>query len=113
MGKRLAAKLKDIQAKLRARLHGEIGDTLKWLTSVVRGYFQYHAIPDNKERLKAFRHDVLRLWLHQLRRRSQRNKWTWERFNELLGSQLPEVHILQPYPNVRFDAKIQGKNRVR
>ena len=113
IGKRLAAKLKDIKAKLRQRLHGVIDDTVKWLQAVVRGYFQYHAIPGNEERLKAFRHDILRLWWHQLRRRSQRTNWTWNRFKELLGAQLPEVQILHPYPTERFDARIQGKNRVR
>jgi RNA-directed DNA polymerase len=113
MSKRLAAKLKDIKAKLRVRLHAGTGDTLKWLKSVVNGYFQYHAIPDNEERLKAFRHGILRLWFRQLRRRSQRSKWTWKRFNELLGARLPEVRILHLYPDVRFDARIQGKNRVR
>jgi group II intron reverse transcriptase/maturase len=113
MGKRLAAKLKDIKAKLRARLHGVIGDTVKWLKAVVRGYFQYHAIPDNEERMKTFRHEILRLWLRQLRRRSQRSRWTWARFQEKLGAQLPEIQILHPYPNERFDARIRGKNRVR
>jgi RNA-directed DNA polymerase len=113
MGKRLAAKLKDIKAKLRVRLHAELGDTVRWLQAVVRGYFQYHAIPDNEERLKVFRHEILRLWLRQLRRRSQRSKWTWERFHAALGAQLPAVQILQPYPGVRFDAKIRGRNRVR
>jgi RNA-directed DNA polymerase len=114
IGKRMAAKLKDIQAKLRQRMHAAIGDTAKWLQSVMRGYFQYHAIPGNEDRLKAFRKDVLRLWLRQLRRRSQRSRWTWARFLELLGALLPEVEILHPYPNARFDAKhIRGRNRVR
>ena len=114
IGKRMAAKLKDIQTKLRQRMHEAIGDTVKWLQTVVRGYFQYHAIPGNEEQLKAFRNDVLRLWLRQLRRRSQRSRWTWARFLELLGVLIPEVRILHPYPNARFDAKhIQGRNRVR
>ena len=114
IGKRMAAKLKDIQAELRQRMHEAIGATGKWLQSVVRGYFQYHAIPGNEEPLWAFRKDVLRLWLRSLRRRSQRYRWTWERFMELLGALLPEPQILHPYPDVRFDAKhIRGKNRVR
>ena len=50
IGKRLTAKLKEIAAKLRQRMHESIGDTLKWLQSVVRGYFQYHAIPGNWKR---------------------------------------------------------------
>ena len=114
IGKRMAAKLTDIQAKLRQRMHEAIGDTTKWLQSVVRGYFQYHAIPGNEDRMKAFRKDVLRLWLRQLRRRSQRSRWTWARFLEILGALLPEVRVLHPYPNARFDAKhIRGRNRVR
>jgi RNA-directed DNA polymerase len=44
----MAAKLKDIRAKLRQRMHGEIRGTLEWLQAVVRGYFRYHAIPGNE-----------------------------------------------------------------
>jgi retron-type reverse transcriptase len=116
IGKRMAAKLKDIRAKLRQRMHVSPQVTGKWLVQGVRGYFQYHAIPGNWARLKAYRNDVLRMWLQALRRRSQRSRLSWERFREGLGSLLPPVQILQPYPNVRFDAKyapIQGKNRVR
>jgi group II intron reverse transcriptase/maturase len=105
IGKRMAAKLKDIKAELRKRLHWSIKDNIGWLQSVVRGYFQYHAIPGNEERLKAFRKDVLRLWLRQLRRRSHRSRWTWERFLERLGVLLPEIRILHPYPSARFDAR--------
>jgi len=116
IGKRMAAKLKDIRAKLRMRMHGRIPGTVQWLQQVVRGYFQYHAIPGNWARLKAFRNDVLRLWFQTLRRRSQRSRWSWEAFRERFGALLPPVQILQPYPSVRFDAKyphIRGKNRVR
>jgi RNA-directed DNA polymerase len=102
MGKRMAAKLKDIRQKLRMRLHDSTKGTVKWLQSVVRGYFQYHAVPRNEERMKAFRHEVLRMWWWQLRRRSQRTRWTWRRFQEKLGNLLPEVKVLHPYPEVRF-----------
>jgi group II intron reverse transcriptase/maturase len=104
IGKRMAAKLKDIRAQLRKRLHGSIGNTVAWLQSVVRGYFQYHAIPGNQERLWAFRKDVLRMWLGQLRRRSQRSRWTWTRFQERPGALLPDLCIQHPYPDERFDA---------
>ncbi len=105
IGKRMAAKLKDIGQKLRQRRHESIGATREWLISVVRGYFRYHAVPDNEERLKAFRNDVLRKWLRQLRRRSQRSRWTWARFQERLGALLPPVEILHPWPNERFAAR--------
>jgi group II intron reverse transcriptase/maturase len=115
IGKRMAAKLKDIRSKLRQRMHGGVPDTVKWLQQVVRGYFQYHAIPGNWARMKAFRNDVLRIWYQTLRRRSQRSRLTWEKFRDGLGSQLTPVKILQDYPDRRFDAKhphIRGKNRA-
>ena len=105
IGKRMAAKLKDIQQKLRQRRHASIGQIVKWLISAVRGYFQYQAVPDNEERLRAFRSDVLRMWLRQLRRRSQRSRWTRERFQERLGVQLPIVETLHPWPDERFAAR--------
>jgi len=75
IGKRIAAKLKDIRQKLRRSLHDSTKNTVKWLKSVVHGYFQYHAIPYNEGWLKVFRHEVLRMWWRQLRRRSQRSRW--------------------------------------
>ena len=120
IGRRMAAKLKEIRQKLRVRLHEKTKGTAKWLQAVVRGYFQYHAIPNNEEQLKAFRREVLRMWWWQLRRRSQRTRWGWNKFMERLGSLLPEVEALHPYPEVRFAlqrpdiwAFIRGKNRVR
>jgi len=104
MGKRMAAKLKEVKAMLRQQMHRSLADTIKWLQSLVRGYFQYHAVPGNEARLQAFRHDVLRLWMRQLRRRSQRSRWTWERFVERLGVQIPDVQVLHPYPSTRFAA---------
>jgi hypothetical protein len=48
---------------------------------------------------------VLRMWWWQLRRRSQRSRWSWERFREKLGHLIPEVAIRHPYPEVRFASK--------
>lgn len=116
IGKRMAAKLKEVRAKLRQRMHDRVPGAVEWLQQVVRGYFQYHAIPGNWARLEGFRREVQRIWFWTLRRRSQRSRMTWERFQTSLGSLLPPVQILQPYPDARFDAKhshIRGKNRVR
>ena len=112
----MAAKLKDIKAKLRIRMHRRMQGTVPWLQQVVRGYFQYHAVPGNLSRMAEFRWEVLRLWYRTLRRRSQRSRLTWARFSERLGGLLPSVRVLQPYPDIRFDVKypnIQGRNRVR
>jgi RNA-directed DNA polymerase len=120
IGKRMSAKLKNLRQKLRQRMHESIEGTVKWLKSVVLGYYQYHAVPRNEYRMKTFRYEVLRMWLWTLRRRSQRSRWTWERFEEKLGILIPQVEILHPYPDVRFalshptfGRNIQGRNRVR
>ena len=115
-GKRMAAKLKDIKAKLRVRMHARIGGTVRWLQQVVRGYFQYHAVPGNLRRVPTFRWEVATLWYRTLRRRSQRSRLTKEHFAARLGCLLPTVQVLHPYPDIRFDAKyphIRGRNRVR
>jgi RNA-directed DNA polymerase len=105
IGQRMAAKLGDIQQQLRKRMHEDVMETGKWLGAVVRGYFQYHAVPENEGRLKAFRNDVLRLWLHLINRRSQRSRWTWGRFLEHLADSLPPAQILHPWPPERYAAR--------
>ena len=97
--------MSESRANQHQRRHDRIPDTLKWLQSVVRGYFQYHAIPGNWERLEEFRKNVLHLWHRSLRRRSHKSRWTWTRFRQLLVDQIPEVRILHPFPDVRFNAK--------
>jgi len=77
MGKRLAAKLKEIGAQLQRRMHAGLPQTCEWLRQVVRGYFQYHAVPGNWRQLRAFRAEVLHYWCRSLRRRSQRRRESW------------------------------------
>jgi RNA-directed DNA polymerase len=116
VGKRMAAKLKEIRVQLRKRMHARVPGTVKWLQQVVRGYFQYHAVPGNGARMRVFRNEVSRSWLWALRRRSQRQRMSWKRFKARLDPLLPQVQILHPYPDARFNAKyshIQGRNRVR
>ena len=60
IGKRMAAELKQIQTQLRLRMHDSLAETAKWLQSVVRGYFCYHAVPGNEARLIAFRKEAMR-----------------------------------------------------
>src|SRR5208283_1079425 len=46
-GDRMRAKLKEIKAGLRARMHLPISRQGKWLGQVVQGWFNYHAVPTN------------------------------------------------------------------
>jgi RNA-directed DNA polymerase len=103
--KRLSAKLKELAEELRRRWHEPVVEVGKWLKSVVRGYFNYHAVPGNMDSLNSFRAQVIWRWYRALRRRSQRSRMTWERFWPLVGRWIPSAKILHPHPNVRFDAR--------
>ena len=59
----MRAKLKEIKEELRRRMHHHISEQGKWLGKVVRGYFAYHAVPNNIKSLGAFRQHVMCLWL--------------------------------------------------
>jgi hypothetical protein len=52
--KRLLAKLKELKEELRKRWHQPVDELGRWLRSVVQGYFNYHAVPENLASLKAF-----------------------------------------------------------
>src|SRR5690349_24733670 len=57
---RMRAKLREIKESLRRRMHQPIPNQGKWLERVVRGYFNYHAVPTNGQALNVFRHPVTR-----------------------------------------------------
>ena len=100
-----AGKKERFKATLRRRMHDTIPRKGQWLRQVVRGYFNYHAVPTNAKRLRAFRTHVIRLWRRTLRRRSQKDNTTWARMAQLAVAFLPVPHILHPLPHVRFAVK--------
>ena len=100
--KRLSAKLKGLKEELRRRWHEPVAEV--GLRSVVQGYFNYHAVPGNMDRLNSFRAQDIWRWYRALWRRSQRDKMTWERFWPTVDRWIPSAKILHPHPNVRFDA---------
>jgi RNA-directed DNA polymerase len=101
---RLLAKLNQVKAALRVRMHQPLAEVGRWLRSGVQGYFNYHAVPGNLASLRSFRFEVRKRWLHVIRRRSQRSRMTWELMERFAAQWLPIPKILPPYPLMRFDA---------
>jgi group II intron reverse transcriptase/maturase len=99
---RMRAKLQAIKQELRRRRHQPIPVQGKWLGQVVKGYFNYHAVPTNSRALAAFRFLVTELWQRSLRRRSQKDGTTWERIMPLANDWIPKPFILHPWPETRF-----------
>ena len=113
MRKRLTAKLHEVKAELRRRMHRPVPEQGQWLRSVVQGYFAYHAVPGNWKALGAFRTQCTRLWYRTLRRRSHKSRLTWQRMTAIANAWLPRARILHPWPEQRCAAIIQGKSRVQ
>ena len=102
---RVRAKLQEIKEELQRRRHLSIPEQGKWLGQVVSGFFAYHAVPTNCYALAAFHHHVADLWRRSLRRRSQKDRTTWERLLQLTDAFLPQPRILHPWPSDRFAVK--------
>jgi RNA-directed DNA polymerase len=109
IAKRMRATLAAIGQQLRLRMHRPLGETARWLRSVVEGWMNYHAVPGNHRRLCQFVDEVSKLWLTVLRRRSQKGKerWTWSRMHRVIRLHLPRPRVLHPCPNQRFRARLK------
>lgn len=110
---RLTGKLRTIGVELRRRRHEPIPAQGRWLSSVLRGHFNYYAVPTNIKALDTFRLAVTQRWYRSLRRRSQRCRLNWLRMDALATRWLPRPQILHPWPGHRFDARTHDKSPVR
>jgi len=102
---RMIAKLQEIKAELRRRMHHPMPAQGTWLRQVVRGHFAYYAVPFNSRALAAFRYHVTNLWRLTLRRRSQKDGLAWERMAKLANDWLPPPRVHHPSPSTRFAVK--------
>ena len=84
----------------------------EWLQSVLRGYYQYHAIPGNQSVLAHFRHQVVRYWYRVLSQRSQRRP-TWNQLAPIFDHWLPIPQVVHAYPDARFDARRRQASHPR
>ena len=106
----MRAKVAAIKQQLRKRMHRPVGETGRWLRSVIQGWLNYYAVPGNYQKLQEFVNAISKHWLTVLRRRSQRGKarWTWKRMQRLTRKHLPKLRILHPYPQQRFRARLKA-----
>ena len=96
--KRLQAKLHEVKAELRRRLHDPISQVGTWLGQVVGGHTRYYGVPMNSPAIALFRFRVGWLWHRALARRSHTGHVSWERMRRLVERWLPPARICHPYP---------------
>ncbi|RKX37728.1 MAG: group II intron reverse transcriptase/maturase [Verrucomicrobia bacterium] len=113
ISKRVRAKLSDIKAGLKYRMHQPVAETGRWLQSVVGGWLRYYAVPRSFRWLQSFRNRVMRLWWWNLRRRGDKRKTTWSQIYRLSARWLPLPRIIHPYPEQRLSVKTQSRSPVR
>ncbi len=113
MRQRWQAKLSEVKAELRRRLHSPVPELGAYLASVVRGHVRYCGVPMNGTAIGAFRVAIGRLWHRALQRRSQTALVSWQRMARLITRWLPPAYICHPYPLARFAVTTQAKSRMR
>jgi len=95
---RLQAKLSEVKAELKRRMHEPVPEVAKWLRSVVEGHNRYYGVPMNSPALARFRFRVVWLWHRALSRRSQNGRVLWDRMLRLVNRWLPPSRTHHPYP---------------
>jgi RNA-directed DNA polymerase len=110
---RFRAKLAEIKAELRRRMHLPVPVQGAWLRSVLQGHYQYYGVPLNSKALQQFREEVSKMWKRSLSRRSHKGYVKVERMKRYEAKWLPVARICHPYPHERFGVMTQGRSPVR
>lgn len=94
---RLAGKLRAVKQEVRRRMHTDATTQHRYLTSVLRGHYQYYGVPGNTRPMEAFHREVTRLWFRALSRRGGKKRLNWVAFAAYLQRYpLPRPHITRP-----------------
>ena len=117
VAKRMARTLKRIKEVLRRRMHDDIEDTAKWLGKVLDGWLNYYAVPTSCRYLYRFVERLEWLWIKTVRRRSQKDRFSWAQAEQLRAKHWPKLEIRHPWPNQRFavsasESATQGRSRM-
>ncbi|MDX3925902.1 MAG: hypothetical protein QHC90_08865 [Shinella sp.] len=91
---RMRAKLQEVKDRLRWLRNRPIREQAKWLRQVIRGYYEYHAVPANMRSHRAFREHVIFQWRLALRRRGRMDTTTIARVDKLAMKWLPKPKVL-------------------
>ncbi len=102
MRRRLRAKLKEVKAVLRERMHLPIPEQGAYLRAVVSGHTRYYGVPLNSRAVNVFRWEVGRAWWRVLNRRSQGRHVAWPQMRRYITRWIPSPRICHPYPSERL-----------
>lgn len=101
--KKRMAKLAALKEEIERRKHHRVVEQHAWLSSVLRGHFNYYGVPGNFTAMASFRYHVRSNWHRALQRRSQRARWNrpkYEAFDARFP--LPQPCIVHKHPLSRL-----------
>jgi hypothetical protein len=81
---RLSRAITRIGRWCREHRHAPVREQQQELAQKLRGHYGYYGITGNSHSLSRFLSEVKRRWRYRLNPRSDRRRWTWERFAEFL-----------------------------
>jgi hypothetical protein len=110
---RWQAKLREVTAELRRRMHDPVPEQGRYVRAVVRGHANHYGVPGNSRAITAFRTAVIRIWRRTLSRRSQKGLIGWKRMARLVASWVPHVRLRYLDPDGHLRVMTQGKSPVR
>ncbi len=117
IAKRMARFLKRVKGQLIRLMHRPVHETGKWLGRVLNGWLNYYAVPTSYRYLASCYIRLYWIWMRVLRRRSQRDRTTWDTMDKLTAIHWPKLEIRHPWPSTRFTVKragaTQGRSRMR
>jgi len=82
--KKLKDKKKKAKQWLAENIQLPIGELIKKINVKLQGHYRYYGITDNYRKLKAYMWYIRGELYRQLRKRSQRDRTTWTKFNTIL-----------------------------
>ena len=111
--KRVKRTLKRIKEELWKRMHLGKHEVAIWLGRVIRGWLNYYAVPGTSRELRKFIRAVKRLLLRTMRRRSQKDRFSWPELERLVSFHWPKPTIRHLWPSQRLTVNTQGRSRMR
>lgn len=104
--RRIYRTLNRIRQVLIRRMHHDVYVVARWLGRVIRGRLNYYTVPTSAQSLSSFVQAIRRMWLKVLRRRSQKDRFTWEHLKRVTKACWSPVRIVHPWPCKRFAVKL-------
>jgi RNA-directed DNA polymerase len=95
---RYARALRRVSEYCKRYRHVRLPEQHQQLCRMLRGHYAYYGTVGNSKSIRAFAHQVPRIWQKWLKRRSGRHTLTWEKFNRLLARfPLPPPRIVHTF----------------